>query len=106
MKFLFDLIPLILFFAAFKLSGWNAEAAQHFRGVEADRAELAEGAGLLSLELRAERLRGVSLENRPALDLIAAYGQHADVLSAEASGLSPGQQRGTRRPWISSSSTS
>jgi intracellular septation protein len=30
MKFLFDLIPLLLFFAAYKLSGWNAEAAQHF----------------------------------------------------------------------------
>ncbi|MQA18592.1 septation protein A [Rugamonas rivuli] len=30
MKFLFDLIPLLLFFVAYKLSGWNAEAAQHF----------------------------------------------------------------------------
>lgn len=30
MKFLFDMIPLLLFFAAYKLSGWNAEAAQHF----------------------------------------------------------------------------
>jgi intracellular septation protein len=30
MKFLFDMIPLLLFFAAYKLSGWNADAAQHF----------------------------------------------------------------------------
>ena len=30
MKFLFDMIPLLLFFAAYKFSGWNAEAAQHF----------------------------------------------------------------------------
>ncbi len=30
MKFLFDLIPLLLFFVAYKLSGWNADAAQHF----------------------------------------------------------------------------
>jgi intracellular septation protein len=30
MKFLFDLIPVLLFFAAYKLSGWNSEAAQHF----------------------------------------------------------------------------
>ena len=29
MKFLFDMIPLLLFFAAYKFSGWNAEAAQH-----------------------------------------------------------------------------
>jgi len=30
MKFLFDMIPLLLFFGAYKLSGWNADAAQHF----------------------------------------------------------------------------
>ncbi len=29
MKFLFDMIPLLLFFGAYKLSGWNADAAQH-----------------------------------------------------------------------------
>lgn len=30
MKFLFDLIPVLLFFGSYKLAGWNAEAAQHF----------------------------------------------------------------------------
>ncbi|TFW27085.1 septation protein A [Duganella callida] len=30
MKFLFDLIPVLLFFASYKLAGWNADAAQHF----------------------------------------------------------------------------
>jgi intracellular septation protein len=30
MKFLFDLIPLLLFFASYKLAGWNSDAAQHF----------------------------------------------------------------------------
>jgi intracellular septation protein len=30
MKFLFDLIPLLLFFAAYKLAGVNEDAAQHF----------------------------------------------------------------------------
>src|SRR5471032_267685 len=30
MKFLFDLIPVLLFFASYKLSGWNADASQHF----------------------------------------------------------------------------
>jgi intracellular septation protein len=30
MKFLFDMIPLLLFFGAYKLAGWNADAAQHF----------------------------------------------------------------------------
>ena len=30
MKFLFDLFPVLLFFAAYKISGANAEASQHF----------------------------------------------------------------------------
>lgn len=30
MKFLFDLIPVLCFFAAYKLAGWNPETAQHF----------------------------------------------------------------------------
>ena len=30
MKFLFDLFPVLLFFGAYKLSGANAEASQHF----------------------------------------------------------------------------
>ena len=30
MKFLFDLIPLLCFFVAYKLAGWNPDAAQHF----------------------------------------------------------------------------
>ncbi|MYM28430.1 septation protein A [Duganella sp. CY15W] len=30
MKFLFDFIPVLLFFAAYKLTGLNADAAQHF----------------------------------------------------------------------------
>lgn len=30
MKFLFDFIPLLCFFAAYKLAGWNEGAAQHF----------------------------------------------------------------------------
>jgi len=30
MKFLFDLIPVLLFFGSYKLSGMNAEASQHF----------------------------------------------------------------------------
>ena len=30
MKFLFDFLPVLLFFGAYKLSGANAEASQHF----------------------------------------------------------------------------
>lgn len=30
MKFLFDMIPVLLFFASYKIAGMNAEASQHF----------------------------------------------------------------------------